>query len=93
MKEFHIIIQMNIFKTWDSASCSFPIFTKVYCHTITIIIDSTFKTKRKINSYSQTTYIVKVSFFDVSASINNYLALNLEKKKKPKKCPVENSGS
>ena len=92
MKEFHIIIQMNIFKTWDSTSCSFLIFTKVYCHTITIIIDSTFKTKRKLHSYGQTTYIVKVSFFDVSANINNHLAFNLEKKKNPK-CPVENNGS
>jgi hypothetical protein len=50
------------------------------CHIMTIIIDLTFKAKRKRNFYGQTTYIVKVSFFDVSASINSYLAFNLEKK-------------
>jgi hypothetical protein len=48
---------------------------------MTIIIDLTFKAKRKQNFYGQTTYIVKVSFFDVSVSINSYLAFNLEKKK------------
>jgi hypothetical protein len=53
---------------------------KVYCHTMTIIIDLTFKVKRKRNFYGQTTYIVKVSFLDVSTSINSYLAFNLEKK-------------
>jgi nitrogen fixation protein FixH len=47
---------------------------------MTIIIDLTFKTKRKQNFYGQTTYIVKVSFFNVSVSINSYLAFNLEKK-------------
>ena len=52
---------------------------KVYFHTMIIIIDLTFKAKMKQNFYGQTTYIVKVSFFDVSASINNYLAFNLEK--------------
>ena len=36
--------------------------------------------KRKRNFYGQTTYIIKVSFFDVSASIYNYLAFNSEKK-------------
>ena len=81
MKEFHIIIQMNILKTWNSASYSFSVFTRVYCHTTIIIIDLTFKAKRKRNFYGETTYIVKVSFFDVSASINSYLAFNLEKKK------------
>ena len=80
MKEFYIIIQMNILKTWDSASCSFSVFTKVYYHTMTIIIYLTFKGKRKRNFYGQTTYIVKVLFFNVSASINSYLAFNLEKK-------------
>ena len=50
---------------------------------MTIIIDLTFKTKIKRNSYGQTTYIVKVSFFDVSASINSYLTFNLEKKTQP----------
>ena len=44
-----------------------------------MIIDLTFKAKRKRNFYGQTTYIVKISFFDVSASINSYLAFNLEK--------------
>jgi hypothetical protein len=48
-------------------------------HTMTIIIDLTFKVKRKQNFYGQTTYIVKVLFFDVFASINSYLAFNLEK--------------
>ena len=71
---------MNILKIWDSASWSFLVFTKVYCHIMTIIIDLTFKAKRKQNFYGQTTYIVKVSFFDVSAIINSYLAFNLEKK-------------
>ena len=33
---------------------------KLYCHTMTIIIDLTFKAKRKRNFYGQTTYIVKV---------------------------------
>ena len=47
------------------------------CHTMTIIIDLTFKAKRKQNFYGQTTYIV--TFFDISASINSYLAFNLEK--------------
>ena len=70
---------MNILKKWNSVSCSFSVITKVYCHTTTIIIHLTFKEKKKRNFYSQTTYIVKVSFFDVSASINNYLAFNLEK--------------
>jgi hypothetical protein len=37
------------------------------------------KVKRKQNFYGQTTYIVKVSFFDISVSINSYLAFNLEK--------------
>ena len=37
--------------------------------------------KRKRNFYGQTTYIVKVLFFDVSASINSYLAFNLKEKK------------
>ena len=46
-------------------------------------IDLTFKTKWKRNFYGQTTYIVKVSFFDVSASINSYLAFNLKKKTQP----------
>jgi hypothetical protein len=55
----------------------FFIFTKVYCHIMTIIIDLTFKAKRKQNFYGQTTYIV--TFFDISASINSYLAFNLEK--------------
>jgi hypothetical protein len=55
---------------------------KVYCQIMTIIIDLTFKEKRKRNFYGQTTYIVKVSFFDVSTSITSYLAFNLEKKKK-----------
>ena len=50
---------------------------------MTNIIDLTFNVKRKGNFYGQTTYIVKISFFDVSASIYNYLAFNLEKKKKP----------
>ena len=77
MTEFHIIIQMNILKTWDFASCSFSVFTKLYCHTM-MIIDLTFKAKIKRNFYNQTTYIVKVSFFDVSTNINNYLAFNLE---------------
>ena len=63
----------------NSAKCSFSVFTKIYCHTMTIIIDLTFKAKRKRNFYGQTTYIVKVSFFDISASINSYLAFNLEK--------------
>ena len=49
---------------------------------MTIIIDLTFKAKRKQHFYGQTTYIVKVSFFNVSVSINSYLAFNLEKKKK-----------
>ena len=71
---------MNILKTLDSASCSFSVFIKVYCHTMTIIVDLIFKVKRKQNFYGQTTYIVKVSFFDLSASINSYLAFNLEKK-------------
>jgi hypothetical protein len=47
---------------------------------MTNIIDLTFNAKRKRNFYGQTTYIVKVSFFDVSASIYNYLAFNLKKK-------------
>ena len=47
---------------------------------MTIIIDLTFKAKKKRNFYGQTAYIVKVSFFDLSASINSYLAFNLEKK-------------
>jgi hypothetical protein len=51
----------------------------LYCHTMIIIIDLTFKAKRKRNFYGQTTYIVKVSFFDVSANINIYLPFNLEK--------------
>ena len=72
---------MTILKTLDSASCSFSVFIKVYCHTMTIIIDLTFKAKRKRNFYGQTTYIVKVSFFDVFTSINSYLAFNLGKKK------------
>ena len=50
------------------------------------IIDLTFKVKRKRNVSGQTTYIVKVSFFDVSASINSYLAFNLEKKKTQPNC-------
>ena len=79
MKKFHIIIQTNILKTWDFVSCSFLVFIKVYCYTITIIIDLTFKAKRKRNFYGQTTYIVKVLLFDVSASSNSYLAFNLEK--------------
>ena len=49
---------------------------------MTIIIDLTFKEKRKRNFYGQTTYIVKVSIFDVSTSITSYLEFNLEKKKK-----------
>ena len=49
---------------------------------MTNIIDLTFNAKRKQNFYGQTTYIVKVSFFDVSASIYSYLAFNLGKKKK-----------
>ena len=52
---------------------------KVYFHTMIIIIDLTFKAKMKQNFYGQTTYIVKVSFFDVFASIDSYLAFNLEK--------------
>jgi hypothetical protein len=55
------------------------IFTKVYCHIMTNIIDLTFNAKRKRNFYGQTTYIVKVSFFDVSVGIYSYLAFNLEK--------------
>ena len=47
---------------------------------MTIIVDLIFKAKRKRSFYGQTTYIVKVSLFDVSASINSYLAFNLEKK-------------
>ena len=46
---------------------------------MTIIIDLIFKAKRKRNFYGQTTYIVKVSLFDVSASINSYLVFNLKK--------------
>ena len=68
---------MSILKIRDSASCS------LYCHTMTNIIDLTFKAKRKRNFYDQTIYIVKVSFFDVSANINSYLAFNLEKKTQP----------
>ena len=49
---------------------------------MTIIIDLTFKAKRKRNFYGQTIYIVKVSFFDIFTNINSYLAFNLEKKKK-----------
>jgi hypothetical protein len=64
------MIQIIILKTWDSVSCSFSIFTKVYCYTMTIIIDLTFKVKRKQNFYGQATYIVKVLLFDVSVSIN-----------------------
>jgi hypothetical protein len=51
---------------------------KVYYHTMTITFDLTFKAKWKRKFYGQTTYIVKVLFFDVSASINSYLAFNLE---------------
>ena len=69
---------MNILKTYSS-SYSFSVFTKVYCHTMTIIIDLTFKAKRKRNFYGQTTYRAKVSFFDVFTSNNSYLAFNLEK--------------
>ena len=58
------------------------VFTKLYCHTMTIIIDLTFKAKRKRNFDGQTIYIVKVSFFDIFTNINSYLAFNLEKKKK-----------
>ena len=54
---------------------------------MTIIINLIFKTKWKRNSYGQTTYIVKVSLFDVSSSSNSYLAFNLEKKKKKKRQP------
>ena len=79
MKEFHIIIQMNILKTRYSASCSFSVFTKVYCHTMTIIIDLTFKAKGKRNFYGETTYIVKISFFNIFTSINSFLTFNLEK--------------
>jgi hypothetical protein len=46
---------------------------------MTIIIDLIFKAKRERNFYGQTTYIVKVSFFDVSTSIYSYLAFNLKK--------------
>ena len=37
----------------------------LYNDTMIVIIDLTFKAKRKRNFYDQTTYIVKVSFFDV----------------------------
>jgi hypothetical protein len=47
---------------------------------MTNIIDLTFNAKRKRNFYGQTTYIVNVSFFDLSVSIYSYLAFNLEKK-------------
>jgi hypothetical protein len=50
---------------------------KLYYHTM-MIIDLTFKAKIKRNFYGQITYIVKVSFFDVSTNINSYLAFNLE---------------
>ena len=43
-------------------------------------IDLTFKGKRKRNFYGQTAYIVTVLLFDISVSINSYLAFNLEKK-------------
>ena len=47
---------------------------------MTIIIDLTFKAKKKRNFYGQTTYVVKISLFDLFANINTYLAFNLEKK-------------
>jgi hypothetical protein len=50
---------------------------------MTIIIDLTFKAKRKQNFYGQTTYLLQVSFFNVSVPINSYLAFNLEKKTQP----------
>ena len=49
------------------------------CHTMTIIIDLTFKAKRKQNFYGQTTYTIEVSFFDVFDGIYSYLAFTLEK--------------
>ena len=63
----------------NSAKCSFSVFTKIYCHTMTIIIDLTFKAKRKRNFYGQTTYTIEVSFFDVFDGIYSYLAFTLEK--------------
>ena len=56
--------------------------------TITLI---TFKVKRKRNFCGQTTYIVKVSFFDISASINNYLEFNLGSQRS-NPCPHERVG-
>ena len=45
---------------------------------MSIIIDLTFKVKRKQNFYVEITYIVKVSFFNVSVSINRFLTFNFD---------------
>ena len=45
---------------------------------MSIIIDLTFKVKRKQNFYGQITYIIKVSFFNISASINRFLTFNFD---------------
>ena len=42
----------------------------LYNDTMIVIIDLTFKAKRKRNFYDQTTYIVKVSFFRCICSLN-----------------------